>query len=920
MNGEKFSLNKERALINGGKNSATDEITLTDLFEVEMLQKIQDAFSKVTGIAALITDANGKLLTSGSNNTRFCKYTRKSPIGGLRCEQCDKRGAELALKHGTSITYYCHAGLMDFAAPIMAGDKMIGCFIGGQVLTQPPDITKVMQVASELDIDLINYLQSMLEVPVIDRTVLENAAKFLYTLTDALSTLSYHKYIMVQANIEIEKVANLKSDFLANMSHEIRTPMNAVIGLAEMALREDLPPNARNYIDQIKSSGKTLLTIINDILDFSKVESGKMDIIVEEYAPISVINDVASIIGTRLDKENVELILSINPNIPRLLVGDSVRIKQIVINLANNAVKFTSKGQVKLIFDYNILDSENVELLFSVLDTGIGIREHDINKLFQSFQQLDSKRNRNIEGTGLGLVISKQLLNLMNGDIFVESTYGVGSTFSFRVPQKIANIEPSIQLAEQEIIHFYGYIENPYILNQLQEDMNRMNLSYTNISSIDELVEIQGDKNTYIFLEDKSFSEPIQYFLNKNPDITAVVLVNYNASLTYEQSNVIVAKKPLSALFLAAIFNEDIHLYENPDTSDAFYDFTAPEAKILIVDDNAINLTVCEGLLEPLSMQIDTAISGPDAVEKISSKMYDLILMDHMMPEVDGVETTHIIRRLHREYDHVPILALTANAVSGIKDMFIQEGMNDFIAKPIEVRILVSKLKHWLPKEKIKNINKKNINAGKANRIHSQEDTLPPKISDLDTSYALKLLGNAKLFWSILEDYYKAITKKHALIQQYTNEKNWHNYTIEVHALKSASRQIGALSLSEEAAALEEAGNAENESLILEKTPALLNHYFHYYEILKPLFPEKDKDADHNKEPITPEILLSILDNLQTALDDLDMDGMEEVKKSLSQYHYEPSSIELYQQLCDAIDEIDPDACEEIMTAWRELL
>ena len=272
MNGEKFSLNKERALINGGKNSATDEITLTDLFEVEMLQKIQDAFSKVTGIAALITDANGKLLTSGSNNTRFCKYTRKSPIGGLRCEQCDKRGAELALKHGTSITYYCHAGLMDFAAPIMAGDKMIGCFIGGQVLTQPPDITKVMQVASELDIDLINYLQSMLEVPVIDRTVLENAAKFLYTLTDALSTLSYHKYIMVQANIEIEKVANLKSDFLANMSHEIRTPMNAVIGLAEMALREDLPPNARNYIDQIKSSGKTLLTIINDILDFSKVE------------------------------------------------------------------------------------------------------------------------------------------------------------------------------------------------------------------------------------------------------------------------------------------------------------------------------------------------------------------------------------------------------------------------------------------------------------------------------------------------------------------------------------------------------------------------------------------------------------------------------------------------------------------------
>ena len=913
MNGGTFLLNEEH-------HSTTDEITLTDLFEVEMLQKIQDAFSKVTGIAALITDANGKLLTSGSNNTKFCKYTRKSPIGGLRCEQCDKRGAELALKHGTSITYYCHAGLMDFAAPIMAGDKMIGCFIGGQVLTQPPDITKVMQVASELDIDLINYLQSALEVPVIDRTVLENAAKFLYTLTDALSTISYHKYIMVQANIEIEKVANLKSDFLANMSHEIRTPMNAVIGLAEMALREDLPPNARNYIDQIKSSGKTLLTIINDILDFSKVESGKMDIIVEEYTPISVINDVAGIIGTRLDKESVELIVSINPAIPRLLIGDSVRIKQIIINLANNAVKFTAKGQVKLTFDYKIIDKDTIELLFSVLDTGIGIREHDLNKLFQSFQQLDSKRNRNIEGTGLGLVISKQLLNLMNGDIFVESTYGVGSTFSFRIPQKVADMEASIQLTEQDGIQFYGFIENPYILSQLMDDMEKLNLSYTNITSVDELVEIQGGKNTYIFIEEKSLSEPIQYFLEKNPDITAVVLVNYNASLSYEQPNIIVAKKPLSTLFLAAIFNEDIHLYENQDTSDAFYDFTAPEAKVLIVDDNAINLTVCEGLLEPLSMQIDTAISGPDAVEKISSKMYDLILMDHMMPEVDGVETTHIIRRLHREYDHVPIIALTANAVSGIKDMFIQEGMNDFIAKPIEVRILVSKLKHWLPKGKIKNINKKNINAGKANRMHSQDDVLPPKISALDTSYALKLLGNAKLFWSILEDYYKVITKKHALILQYMNEKNWRNYTVEVHALKSASRQIGALSLSEEAAALEEAGNAENESLILEKTPALLEHYYHYYEILTPLFPEEDKNAINEKEPITPEILLSILDQLQTALDDLDMDGMEAVKESLSQYRYDEASVALYKQLCNAIDEIDPDLCEQIMLEWRESL
>ena len=484
-----------------------DEITLTDLFEVEMLQRIQDAFAKMTGLAAQITDANGKPITRGSNYTDFCsKYTRKSVLGCVRCEQCDKRGAELALKSGSSITYYCHAGLLDFAAPIMAGDTMIGCFVGGQVLTEPPDITKVMQVAAEIDVDLINYLQSVLEVPVVERTKVENAADFLYTLTNILSTISYHKYIMHQANIEIEKVANLKSDFLANMSHEIRTPMNAVIGLAEMALREDLPPNARDYINQIKSSGKTLLTIINDILDFSKVESGKMDIVEEEYEPVSVINDISSIVSTRLEKEDVEFILDMNPNIPRKLIGDNIRLKQIIINLANNAVKFTKSGQVKLSFDYKEVDDEDIELLFAVEDTGIGIKKADMPKLFQSFQQLDSKRNRNIEGSGLGLAISKQLLQLMHGDIQVESTYGIGSTFSFNLPQKVIDMEPSIQVNHSENEMLYGYIENSYISRQLEEDLERLGYTYKNTSSISELIEQLKDYHSYFFVEAKSFN------------------------------------------------------------------------------------------------------------------------------------------------------------------------------------------------------------------------------------------------------------------------------------------------------------------------------------------------------------------------------------------------------------------------------
>ena len=370
---------------------------------------------------------------------------------------------------------------------------------------------------------------------------------------------------------------------------------------------------------------------------------------------------------------------------------------------------------------------------------------------------------------------------------------------------------------------------------------------------------------------------------------------------------------------MAAIFNEEIHILDNQEASDEYYDFTAPEAKILIVDDNTVNLTVCEGLLEPLCMQIDTAVSGQDAIDKISKKKYDLILMDHMMPEIDGVETTHIIRRFHKEYEDVPIIALTANAVFGIKEMFIQEGLNDFIAKPIEVRILVSKLKRWLPKAKLKNVNTKNTQTGKENRIQPKEE-VAPIIQDLDTASALKLLGSAKLFWNVLKDYYHTIPKKHALIKQYAEEKNWHNYTIEVHALKSASKQIGATKLSEDAAELEAAGHALNEAIILEKTPALLDLYLHYENILKPFFPEEEDINADKKEIIRKSILLEAFEKLQEALDNLDMDGMETVKNTLSQYRYEGHSLELFKKLCSAIDELDPDACESIMDDWTYIL
>jgi len=889
------------------------EITLTDLFDVDMLQRIQDAFANMTGLAAIITDAEGIPVTKGANFTDFCgKYTRNNLIGSLRCQQCDRHGAELALKVGSSVTYYCHAGLMDFAAPIMAGDHMVGCFVGGQVLTDTPDITKVMQVAAELSIDLIDYLQAVMRVRILDKKKIENDAYFLYTLTDTLSSIAYHKFKMEEANIEIEKAANMKSDFLANMSHEIRTPMNAVIGMAEMALREEMAPNVRGYLNQIMASGKTLLTIINDILDFSKIESGKMDIVESEFDPLSLIYDLSSIIVTRVNTDDVELVLDINPALPRQLYGDINRIKQIIINLANNAAKFTQKGKVELRFDFEWIDNKKINLLFAVEDTGIGIKEQDIEKIFQSFQQADSKRNRNIEGTGLGLAICKQLLLLMRGELAVESVYGKGSIFSFKLPLKVVNAEPALVIEADPVPPAFGHLKNPYANDMLIKGMKSIAICYTNIEDLSDIQSIKGmilpvlDQSPYLFIDSEALKGELLKFVTENPRINVMVVVSGSDSIEGMPSNVAPVKQPISSMTIAAIYNNEE--YNESLSNDEYYDFTAEEAKILIVDDNSVNITVAKGLLEPVNMQIDTATSGDEAIEKISSKMYDLILMDHMMPKIDGVETTHIIRRFHKEYDNVPIIALTANAVGDAKKMFLAEGMNDFIAKPIEVRVLMTKLRQWLPKDKVNKSKKKQA---------VNNDSALPEIKGLDIDAAVKMLGSKKVFWSILKDYCRLIPQKSELIKQYYETEDWKNYTIEVHALKSSSRQIGAGELAKKAELLEKAGNALDIDTIRADTQAALEEYAAYYEILKPYFVEEKATA--GTEELTDEILADIFKEMESAIDELDIDMLEKAVHRLDAYKLNDLSEIYYNKICKAVDDMDSYACEDIIKEWCEM-
>ncbi len=893
-----------------------ENLYITDLVDFEILQRMQNLFTKMTGIEALVTDSKGVTLTKSGCD--FCaKLMLESEEGRKRCRECYLGGAELTLEKGVPVVHTCHAGLLSVSAPIMENDEQLaGCFIAGQVMTKKPDDSLITNAAEITGADFETCKELLEKVSIVTEERMNRGVEFLQAISEVLSDIAYSKLLTYQASQDIARVANMKSDFLANMSHEIRTPMNAVIGMAEMALREELSPAARDYINQIKSSGKALLTIINDILDFSKIDSGKMDINIGEYEPMSIISDISNIILTRIGEKDVELILDIAPNIPNVLLGDNIRIKQIIINIANNAVKFTQEGRVLVKMDYERVSEDKLDLLVSVKDTGIGIKKEDVGKLFRSFQQVDSKRNRNIEGTGLGLAISKRLLQLMGGDIHVESEYGKGSTFSFHIPQKIVDDQPSITIKEKRAATVINFMGNPYISRQLKKDSRRLKAAYYYLDSeedLDSLKEIENE--IFLFVDHVNFTSAVEKFVKDNPEILAVLLVGFNVLVEYPIPNLLIMKKPIYTLNLAMILNhEDIHL--SLDNEDDGIDFIAPDARVLIVDDNAINLTVAEGLLEPLKMKIDTVLSGKEAIGKISVCKYDVILMDHMMPELDGVETTHIIRRFHLEYADIPIIALTANAVEGTREMFMKEGMNDFVAKPIELRILASKMKQWLPADKIKKVSAEEYSA--IQKEQEQKETIPP-IADLDIEYSMKLLGSEKLFWNVLRDYYRVIEKKAELLKELEQKENWDNYTIEAHALKSASKQIGAMALSDLAATMEKAGIDKDGEAIHSHTDDMLEKYRSYLPILEGYFQEEEEEEDDDvRAAITDEVQNRLFADMRDALENLDMDRMEEVAEEMRRYRYQDWECELLQRLYDAVEEMDVDACEGILSEWED--
>ncbi|MGN0245852.1 MAG: ATP-binding protein [Lachnospiraceae bacterium] len=547
-------------------------------------------------------------------------------------------------------------------------------------------------------------------------------------LTITIEELSKTKKVAEEAKAEAEKAREIaqqanraKSDFLANMSHEIRTPINAVLGMDEMIIRECDDPKIVEYAADIKRAGGMLLSLVNDILDFSKIESGKMDILSVDYDLGILLAETVDMIRSKAQEKNLELHLDIHPDTPAHLCGDEMRIRQIIINILNNAVKYTKQGSVTLVVSGKKLSPEMVQLYVCVRDTGIGIKEEDIGRLFDSFQRVEESRNRNIEGTGLGLSITMRLLNLMGSKLEVKSTYGKGS-------------------------EFYFYLEQ----NQI---------------------------------DDRVIGENLQKYYQNEKSILGV-------------------------------------------TGESFY---APDAKILVVDDNEMNLKVFLGLLKNSGMQIDTATSGKECLALMEKKAYHIIFMDHQMPEMDGVETLKqsALMQNNLSKDAVMII-LTANAVSGAREMFLQEGFQDYLSKPIDVSKLEAMILKYLPKEL--------IDKGTSVKEHSADTVKSVAGKRMEAYYVDWEKGRNRCMND--EEFYREIlgmmleSESDLELEQYFEESDFNNYRIKVHAIKSNLANIGAMEASDMAKQLELAIKTDHNVAYVQE------HHAEFIAVLRQVFDE----------------------------------------------------------------------------------